>query len=212
MVSRELDEILGVLAEHISLITARGLVRLALSRTGIRERDVNARTRPALLPHVLDALYLYLEGEDRMRCAARLEALLLQHSTPPGPRRVELKTVQGIVEARGEARDLARQTGFTESDQVRIATAVSEVARNAVLYAGGGWAEIAPYRGKKSGVSVLVTDEGPGIANLEEILAGRYESKTGMGLGLQSCHRLMDRVDIDTGEHGTRILMTKEMP
>ena len=97
------------------------------------------------------------------------------------------------VAARQRARQIARLLGFDSQDQTRIATAVSEIARNAFNYAGGGKVEYS-LEGRTAPQLFLmkVSDSGPGIRNLNTILEGRYQSQTGMGLGIIGARRLMD--------------------
>jgi anti-sigma regulatory factor (Ser/Thr protein kinase) len=119
-----------------------------------------------------------------------------------------------VVLARQRTRQLAALLGFDAQDQTRLATAVSEIARNTFTYAGGGTIEFGLEGGTAPQVfSVRVTDRGPGIPNLSTILAGRYRSATGMGLGLIGARRLMDYFHVDTtpGE-GTRVDLKKTLP
>ena len=100
--------------------------------------------------------------------------------------------------------------GFDRQDQARIATAVSEIARNAIRYARDG--SIAyEVEGERAPQILLirVADRGPGIANLDEILDGRYRSTTGMGIGLVGARRLMDQCEIASSPGGTIVLMRK---
>ncbi|MFP5248103.1 MAG: ATP-binding protein, partial [Thermoanaerobaculia bacterium] len=85
-----------------------------------------------------------------------------------------------LVAARRRARQIAALLGFDEQDQTRIATVASEIARNALRYAGGGRIEFAVEGRSGSAESLLltVTDRGPGITNLEDVLTGRYQSAT----------------------------------
>jgi anti-sigma regulatory factor (Ser/Thr protein kinase) len=115
------------------------------------------------------------------------------------------------VAARQRARQIARFLGFDAQDQTRIATAVSEIARNAFNYAGGGRIEYQ-LEGRTSPqlLMVKVTDSGPGIRDLNSILDGHYQSQTGMGLGIIGARRLMDRFQIDSQAGiGTSVLMKK---
>jgi anti-sigma regulatory factor (Ser/Thr protein kinase) len=104
-----------------------------------------------------------------------------------------IETESDVVAVRQRARRLAELLGFERQDQTRIATAVSEIARNAFTYANGGRAEfiIEPNETPQA-FRVRISDKGPGIANLENILDGRYRSQSGMGLGLVGARRLMD--------------------
>jgi signal transduction histidine kinase/CheY-like chemotaxis protein len=126
---------------------------------------------------------------------------------------VDIRRENDVVLARQKARSLAAALRFDTQDQTRIATAVSEIARNTFQYAGGGRAEFRledlPYRMLK----VTLRDKGKGIQNLNEILDGRYVSQTGMGVGLIGAKRLMDHFEIKTSkEDGTTVVLGKRVP
>jgi signal transduction histidine kinase/CheY-like chemotaxis protein len=119
-----------------------------------------------------------------------------------------------FVLLRKSARRLAELVGFESQDQTRIATAVSEIARNALEYGGGGHAD---FRLNNESVNpqleIVVADEGPGIADLEEVLSGARRSSTGLGIGLIGARRLMDGVRIDSAPgKGTRVCLIKRLP
>src|SRR3979411_3053514 len=107
------------------------------------------------------------------------------------------------VAARQRARQIARLLGFDPQDQTRISTAVSEIARNAFNYAGGGQVEyliegnVAPQL-----FLIKVTDSGPGIRDLNSIMEGTYRSQTGMGLGITGARRLMDQFQVESDAGG----------
>ena len=103
---------------------------------------------------------------------------------------------QDIVVARQRARQIAGLLGLDAQDQARVATAVSELARNAFQYARGGITTYSITPGSEPELVVEISDEGPGIANLDDILNGSYRSRTGMGLGIVGAQRLMDRFEI----------------
>jgi signal transduction histidine kinase len=119
-----------------------------------------------------------------------------------------------VVAVRQRARRIAELLDFERQDQTRIATAVSEIARNAFVYAGGGRAEFM-IEAKESPqlFRVRISDRGKGIANLQAILDGQYRSQSGMGLGLVGARRLMDRFDIKSkpGE-GTTVELGQHLP
>ena len=126
--------------------------------------------------------------------------------------RTEIRLEQDVVLVRQRARQIAALLGFDGQDQTRIATAVSEIARNAYQYAGGGWAEfaVAPETGY---MIARVTDRGPGILDVEEVLDGRYVSKTGMGLGIVGARRLTDLFEVTGGAGvGTCVTLGKRFP
>ena len=127
---------------------------------------------------------------------------------------IALRYERDIVLARQRARHVAELVGFDGQDQARISTAVSEIARNAFSYGGGGRVTF-----RIEGVTapqvlmVEVQDDGPGIADVEAILAGRYRSPHGMGLGIVGARRLMDRFEISSARgRGTRVKLGKLLP
>ncbi len=134
---------------------------------------------------------------------------------PPTPiSSISLHFEYDLVAARRRARQVAALLGVDEQDQTRIATVASEIARNALRYAGGGRIEFGvDSRDDGHFLSMTVSDRGPGIPNLEEILNGRYQSKTGMGIGLIGARRLMDDLQIHTAPgSGTSVVMKKRLP
>jgi signal transduction histidine kinase/CheY-like chemotaxis protein len=118
-----------------------------------------------------------------------------------------------VVASRQRARQIATLCGFGAQDQARIATAVSELARNVFNYTAGGKISFA-IEGNSAPqlLQICIEDNGPGIADLELILAGRYRSDTGMGVGLLGAKRLMDQCEIQTGASGTTIRLSKFLP
>jgi signal transduction histidine kinase/CheY-like chemotaxis protein len=103
--------------------------------------------------------------------------------------------------------------GFDQSEQTRVATAVSEVVRNAFRYAGSGRVEYLVEGDTVPQLfSIVVSDRGSGIPNLDDVLAGRFRSTTGMGIGLAGVRRLMDRFQIDTGREGTTVHLKRFLP
>jgi len=121
---------------------------------------------------------------------------------------------QDVVLARQQARHIARLVGFDTQDQTRVATAVSEIARNAFEYAHSGRIEFFIEGTTRPQVLVVrVSDRGPGIRNLDDILGGRYRSATGMGVGIVGAQRLMDGLEVESGkESGTTVVLKKLLP
>jgi signal transduction histidine kinase/DNA-binding response OmpR family regulator len=127
---------------------------------------------------------------------------------------IAIRHEQDVVIARQRAREIAKVVGFDGQDQTRIATAVSEIVRNAFRYAKGGKVEFA-LEGSSTPQLLLirVRDQGPGIPDLAHVMSGQYQSTTGMGVGILGAHRLMDQVEIDTKPGvGTNVLLTKILP
>lgn len=124
--------------------------------------------------------------------------------------RMRLTHEQDVVTARQKARRIAGMLGFDNHDRARIATAVSEIARNAIRYARDASVEfeVEGERGPHV-LMIRVADGGPGIRNLPEILDGRYRSTAGMGFGIFGARRLMDQCTITSNSAGTVVLMKK---
>jgi signal transduction histidine kinase/CheY-like chemotaxis protein len=125
-----------------------------------------------------------------------------------------IRSGHDVVLARQRARQIAALIGFDGQDQTRLATAVSEIARNAFTYGGGGKIEFLIEGSTAPQVFVIrVSDRGPGIADLSPILEGRYQSPTGMGLGIVGARRLMDHFDITSAKgQGTAVVLKKILP
>ena len=126
---------------------------------------------------------------------------------------VAIRDEQDVVSVRRRARQIAQLLGFALQDQVRIATSVSEIARNAYSYAGGGTVEF-DIEGDRAPqlLAIEVKDKGPGIANLNVILEGRYQSSTGMGLGIVGARRLMDHFAVRSAPGSTVLSLKKLLP
>ncbi len=125
---------------------------------------------------------------------------------------IEIRFEQDVVISRQRARQIAQGLGFDSQDQTRIATAVSEIARNAFQYAKLGKVEFRMEGESPQMLLISITDKGTGIANLNVILEGNYKSPTGMGLGIIGSKRLMDRFEIESSPSGTKVVMGKTLP
>ena len=122
---------------------------------------------------------------------------------------VELRVEDDLVLSRHRAREIAALLGFGPQDCTRIATAVSEIARNAFRYARDGRVTFAI---DDEDFVVTVSDRGPGIPHLESVLDGTYESSTGMGMGIVGAQRLVDDLRLDTAANGTTVVLRKQLP
>lgn len=127
---------------------------------------------------------------------------------------VAIATETDIVLVRKRAYRLAQLIGFDTQDQNRITTAVSEIARNALEYAGGGQAafSIEDDAGQHQFV-IVISDRGPGIRDVQGVLSGTHKSLTGLGLGLLGARRLMDGFDLHSNAgSGTTVRLAKRLP
>jgi len=126
---------------------------------------------------------------------------------------IELNREPDVVFARQRARQLASELKVDAQNQIRFATAVSEIARNAFQYAGGGRVEFRVDVGPPGMLIARVADSGQGIARLKDVLDGRYISPTGLGLGIVGARRLVDTFDIVSSvERGTEVTLGTQLP
>jgi serine/threonine-protein kinase RsbT len=123
------------------------------------------------------------------------------------PVRVE----QDVVLARQTVRRVAQECGLRLVDQTKLITAASELARNAVIYGGGGdmdWEILED--GLRAGVRLVFRDQGPGIADIKLAMTDGWTSGTGLGLGLTGAKRLVNEFDLDSAPgKGTRVTIAR---
>jgi serine/threonine-protein kinase RsbT len=110
---------------------------------------------------------------------------------------VLIRTDADIVEARRCMRDLAKPLELSSGDLAMVATAVSELARNILVYAGGGTIDVSLIdKNRHRGVLVVAQDKGPGIADIKLAMQDGFSTSNGLGLGLPGSDRLMDEFDL----------------
>jgi serine/threonine-protein kinase RsbT len=115
-----------------------------------------------------------------------------------------------ILAARQHGREVAEQVGFSGSDLALIATAISEIARNIVVHAGGGAIMITELADGRAGIEIVARDDGPGILDIDLAMQDGYSTVASLGLGLPGARRLMDEFTIESQEgHGTTVVMRK---
>lgn len=125
---------------------------------------------------------------------------------------LQLRNERDVVQARQWTRDIANLLGFENREQIGLATAVSEMARNAFRYARNGKVAFDLHDERPQALEITVSDTGPGIPNLDTVLEGRYKSDTGLGIGIIGTKRLMDGFDLRTSANGTIVKMRKALP
>ena len=117
-----------------------------------------------------------------------------------------------VVRVRQQVRVVAATSGLSLVDQTKVVTAASELARNALVYGGGGLVRIeAVTSGQgRSGIRIGFTDEGPGIADTELALTDGWSSGDGLGLGLSGARRLVDEFELTSKPgSGTSVVVVK---
>jgi serine/threonine-protein kinase RsbT len=128
-------------------------------------------------------------------------------ATATATERLEVRADSDVVRVRQLVRAVAQKARLSLVDQTKLVTAASELARNTLVYGGGGDVEVELVTdGRRSGVRAVFSDEGPGIADLDLALTDGWTSGSGLGLGLSGSRRLVEQFSIDTAPGaGTRV-------
>ncbi|MEU1747495.1 anti-sigma regulatory factor [Micromonospora arida] len=127
------------------------------------------------------------------------------------PQAQSVRSDEDVVRVRQLVRAVAVSVKLSLVDQTKVVTAASELARNTLVYGGGGSVEVTVVdNGRRKGVQIVFADSGPGIADLDLAMTDGYTSGGGLGLGLSGSRRLVDEFQIETSAGtGTRITVTK---
>jgi serine/threonine-protein kinase RsbT len=123
---------------------------------------------------------------------------------------VPVASSEDVVIARTAGRKVAEELKFSMGESTLLATAISELARNIVTYAGRGEIRInLVSNGTRRGISVVASDQGPGIADIELAMRQGYSTSGGLGIGLPGVRRIMDEFAIASDGRGTTVTTTK---
>jgi serine/threonine-protein kinase RsbT len=200
--SRLEDQVLGVLETHVSTLTARSLLRRALDQCALdslAEADL-----PRVLTAIEGGVRLFVSESDLQDVLDRLGDLG-ERDVAPIQERISVAGESDVTRARMITRTVANRMGADTFLAQKVLTAVSELARNIAQYAGRGELELTGEKAPRRRLRVLAADEGPGIADVQWILSGKYKSKTGLGRGLLGVRRMADGFDIDSSPRGTTV-------
>ena len=127
-------------------------------------------------------------------------------------KQIEIRDERDIIAARSAGRDMARDLGFGSADQTRLATAISELTRNAIQYAGKGFCTHSDLSNERDIIiHVVVEDSGPGIDDMEKAMEFGFSTSKGLGAGLPGTKRLVSSFEIesDPGRTVVTIELTK---
>ena len=216
--TRSLGSELGVSAGAVAAQLHRGRARLRVEYL-LALQDIEPptdRCRPVLFALSIGDRRRQREldaGRHLLECD--LCASLSQPLTQRAPRSenevsVRIQGDPDIVKARKAARELASRLSFSRTDLTLISTAVSEITRNIVRFAGRGEVVIELLEQPRPGVRITARDAGPGIADVEQALAEGYSTSKGLGLGRPGARRLVDEfAGVSEGGRGTTVPMTK---
>jgi serine/threonine-protein kinase RsbT len=198
------QNLLSILERYVSRVNARVLLQRAIDEVG----SSTVRPSPEELSRVgvnlRNGIGLFVTDAVRIE-VSRTIVLACGEQAAPGPKTIPIRAESDVSLARSEARRLCESLGTTGFTVQKITTIVSELARNIVSYTDGGAIELSPRTDGFRRVHLVASDNGRGIANIEEVLSGSYRSRTGLGRGILGCRKLADRFDIETNDRGTRI-------
>lgn len=197
-------QILAVLLRYLSEMNAGGTLERTIREVGLRPEDLSFPDIPRLIPKLERRARLYLEPARHAMLVAELSSLGAERPSRRS-RVVAVQRESDISDARMMAKAICEGVGARSFIVHKVATIVSELARNIVHYTPGGTIELGVIRDKPPRFSIVASDSGPGIANLDLVFSGNYKSKTGMGRGLMGIKRLSERFSINPGPPGVRI-------
>ncbi|WP_371745575.1 ATP-binding protein [Myxococcus sp. CA033] len=217
-------QLLGVLQHFMTETAARLVLRGTLEPLRLSADTLGAAELPRVIEALEPATRHFVDPARRPDLAARLRALTATATVPSGlsaareptpvpatttmdarPTTYLVRTEADASHARLAARALCESMGGRGYECQKVATAVSELARNQISYAGGGTIQLIPVQTPRKLLRVRAEDQGRGIPELERVLSGTYRSKTGMGLGILGVKRLADRFEVKTGATGTQV-------
>jgi serine/threonine-protein kinase RsbT len=114
------------------------------------------------------------------------------------PVRLPINNLINVVTSRRRGLEMAQKLGFSLPDATKIAVVISELARNITLYTEGGTITLIAHTGERKGIKIIAQDKGPGIEDVERVLAGGYTTSKGLGMGVSGSKKIMDEFEIQT--------------
>jgi serine/threonine-protein kinase RsbT len=205
-----IDELYRLLEDYLSPILAKSIADLAVTRSGVDLRWFDPGDEDRLLEELERGVKLFADNYDsQSECIDRARVMVTgeRRSSDRKPRSSNVPIVDetDIVTARDTGRELAVRLGFGIAAQTKIATVISELARNILQYAGQGEIRLTVLFGSaRWGLEIVAWDEGPGITDLDRVLHGDFKSTTGMGKGLCGTKKLVNEFEVETSPgHGT---------
>ncbi|MFC1850206.1 anti-sigma regulatory factor [candidate division CSSED10-310 bacterium] len=212
------EKIIEVINKFVGIIYAKSILKVALTRTNVDLQNQIPADKERLIRQLKLGMSVCIrDSEKQKECYDYLDKLFFPDERPPLQKHPEIMinitSESDILVARSKGRHFCKEIGFPQVMQIKIATAISELSRNIVQYAGTGRIMIKVIEDHRKGIEVTASDQGPGIHNLDEILGGQYTSKSGLGMGLLGTKNLMDEFDIITDtKQGTQIIVKKYIP
>lgn len=203
---------LQTLERFLSPATARALMARALKEHGLTPANLTSGDLIRMEPGLRRGMRLFVDAGQRELAEREVSLHCGGEQALPESVSISVQSEGDISRVRAQARKLCTSCGANPYSMQKIATVVSELARNIVLYAGKGDLSISPRQrsngtsvNPKATVVICSRDEGPGIPNIDQILSGRYQSRTGLGKGLLGTKRLAESFEVETSARGTTI-------
>ena len=211
------DAVMTVLNDYLGTIVSRSIAHTAANSCALEGTHIPASQSSAYLAALNAGVQAFVADPALAEeCRSRLRATMgaadpMPTAEAPSQQTVQILQEYDVVTARNHVKTLCDQLGFSIAEQVKIATAVSELARNIVFYAGKGAIELRSVRDDRGSTNLQITaiDQGPGIdaKKLQEIWGGTYKSQRGMGKGLVAVKKLVDEFNLDTAPgRGTTVM------
>ncbi len=198
------QRLLRLLQKHLSTVNAEVALSRALRECEISRELFSVRDLPRTVSQLKQHTRLFILPHKRDLLERDLEAFVGRSQTAD-TEDIAIQAEEDISRARMAALALAKDFGAGSVTAQKIATIVSELARNIVSYAGEGRIMLSVVDSVPRKMQIHASDDGPGIQNLNEILSGQYKSRTGLGKGILGVKRLANRFDLQTDQRGTRV-------
>jgi serine/threonine-protein kinase RsbT len=188
------ETVTGILADHLPEVLAHSMLRRARASAGGDPQR--------LLEELRKSVSLFVDPTRQRDLLQALDGAMPKRAYV-APERVMLNTEADVSRARLRARELSQLLGGGAFGQQRASTAVSELARNIVMYAGRGHIDLIGRSRVPAVLSVRAVDQGPGIADMDLVLSGTFKSKTGLGRGLRGVKLLSSSFNLQSSSSGT---------
>jgi serine/threonine-protein kinase RsbT len=195
----------ATLLRYLSPVTTETVLRRALRDAGLSPETLDIPAMGRIAPHLERGIKLFVPHERQERLRGELSTLTNHALDLPELRTIPVRLEDDISEARLAARAICAESGARALATQKVTTIVSELARNIVSYTPGGSIEMRVVSLAPARLRIRAVDAGSGIADLDQILSGRYKSKTGLGKGLIGIKRLAETFSIQSGATGTRV-------
>ena len=209
------EKLLSTLASFLNLTAARSLISLGMTTANVDIDNMQPGDNLRLLRELENLVRLCLrDPTEQKHCVHALSDIIRPIKGMTGTSKkcaeVPIITESDVITARGLSWDMCKEIGFSPADQIKLATAVSDLARNIVQFGGRGKIVLTALSGAKPGLEVLARDDGPVVDNVDFVLAKQSRPKIGIGRSLARTKTLVDDLEITSkGRDGTEVTARK---